>query len=153
VAWVKRLAAELAAELPAGTILLVGPKADPDPELLQIPRLVYLPPLPFERLPQLAREATVLVMPYADLPVTRAMQPLKLKEYLATGKPTVARDLPANRDWADCMDMVATPEAFVQAVRVRLQAGLPQEQQVARQRLAAESWAAKASLFEGWVLK
>jgi hypothetical protein len=36
-------------------------------------------------------------MPYADLAATRAMQPLKLKEYLATGRPVVVRDLPATR--------------------------------------------------------
>ena len=147
--WVKRLAAELS----EGTIVLVGPKADPDPNLLQTPRVAYLPPLPFEQLPQLARAAAVLVMPYADLPVTRAMQPLKLKEYLATGKPAVVRDLPANREWADCMDLAATPEAFVEAVRLRLQSGMPAEQQKARARLAAESWTAKARLFERWVLR
>ena len=56
-------------------------------------------------------------MPYADLPVTRAMQPLKLKEYLATGKPVVVRDLPATEPWADCLDVAETPEAFAAAVR------------------------------------
>src|SRR5262249_40939403 len=77
---VKRLAAELA----GGTIVLVGPESDPDRELYETERVVHLPPLPYSWLPQLAREASVLIMPYADLPVTRAMQPLKLKEYLAT---------------------------------------------------------------------
>ena len=36
-------------------------------------------------------------MPYADLPVTRAMQPLKLKEYLVTDRPVVVADLPADQ--------------------------------------------------------
>ena len=70
--------------------------------------------MPFEELPRLAREAGVLVMPYADLPVTRAMQPLKLKEYLATGRPVVVRDLPATRPWADCLDLADTAEEFRQ---------------------------------------
>jgi glycosyltransferase involved in cell wall biosynthesis len=147
--WVKALASSLS----TGTILLVGPKDDPEPSLLQTPHVAYLPSLPYERLPSLAREAAVLIMPYADLPVTRAMQPLKLKEYLATGKPAVVRDLPANRDWADCMDMVATPEAFVSAVRTRLQTGLPPEQQQARGRLEAEGWDRKAQQFEEWLLE
>ena len=149
VEWVKRLAAALT----EGTVVLAGPKADPDPLLLQTPRVAYLPPLPYERLPQLAQQAALLVMPYADLPVTRAMQPLKLKEYLATGLPVVVRDLPANRAWADCMDVSVTPEAFVEAVCLRLQTGLPPEQRRARERLAEESWAAKARLFERWVLE
>jgi hypothetical protein len=142
----------LAASLTTGTVLLVGPKDDPDPSLLQTPRVAYLQSLPYERLPSLAREAAVLIMPYADLPVTRAMQPLKLKEYLATGKSAVVRDLPANRDWADCMDMVSTQETFINAVRTRLQTGLPPEQQQARGRLAAEGWERKAQQFEEWIL-
>jgi glycosyltransferase involved in cell wall biosynthesis len=149
VAWVKRLAAELT----EGTIVLVGPQADPEPELLQMPRVAYVPPLPFEQLPQLARQASVLVMPYADLLVTRAMQPLKLKEYLASGRPVVVRDLPANRVWADCMDMVNSADDFIAAVRERLRTGLPEKQRLARARLAAEGWAEKARLFERWVLE
>ena len=85
----------------------------------------------------------VLVMPYADLPVTRAMQPLKLKEYLATGKPTVVRDLPATRGWGDCLDLAGSPEEFAHLVRLRLATGLPAEQRAARTRLAGESWATK----------
>jgi hypothetical protein len=147
VAWVARLAEGLE----AGTILLVGPLADPDPELLRLPRVVHLPPVDFEQLPRLAREASVLLMPYADLPVTRAMQPLKLKEYLATGKPAAVRDLPANQGWADCLDLAATPEEFVRAVRLRLQTGLPEEQRAARTRLASETWDQKARSFERWI--
>jgi hypothetical protein len=91
-------------------------------------------------------------MPYADLPVTRAMQPLKLKEYLATGRPVVVRDLPATRAWADALDLAGTPEAFSRAVRERLVTGLPAPQRQARVRLAEESWAAKARALERWLL-
>jgi glycosyltransferase involved in cell wall biosynthesis len=75
------------------------------------------------------------------------MQPLKLKEYLATGKPVIVRDLPANREWADALDLAANPTEFVQAVIRRLSSGLPEEQRAARRRLANESWSAKAQRF------
>jgi hypothetical protein len=148
VAFVRRLAADLT----RGTVVLVGPEAEHDPFLDRAPRVRRLPPLPFAQLPHLAREAAVLVMPYADLPVTRAMQPLKLKEYLATMRPTVVRDLPATREWGDCLDLVDTPETFSRAVRLRVATGLPEDQRSARARLAAESWAAKAQAFERWAL-
>jgi glycosyltransferase involved in cell wall biosynthesis len=143
---------QLAEEMTEGTIVLAGPEADPDPALTRCPRVIRLGPVPFAQLPCLAREAAVLVMPYADLPVTRAMQPLKLKEYLATGKPVVARDLPATRDWADCLDLADTPGAFARAVRMRLATGLPPGQEVARGRLEGESWAEKARVFASWAL-
>ena len=143
----------LAADLPRGTIALVGPENDPDPRLFQSPRVVRIPPLPFEQLPALARKADVLVMPYADTPVNQAIQPLKLKEYLATGRPTVVRDLPAVRPWADCLDVATTSEEFSRLVRLRLADGLPNHQRLARARIVGESWDAKAAEFERLIMR
>jgi glycosyltransferase involved in cell wall biosynthesis len=145
------LVRELVWRMTAGTVLLVGPQDDPDPELLRLPRVRTLPPVPYDDLPALAARAAVLVMPYADLPVTRAMQPLKLKEYLATGKPVVGRRLPATAPWADCLDVTDTPEQFAAAVLERLRTGVPEAQQASRRRLEAEGWAAKAAQFERWI--
>jgi hypothetical protein len=137
----------LAAALQRGTILLVGPRDDLDPELLALPRVVYHPPLPFATLPRLARESSALIMPYADLPVTRAMQPLKLKEHLATNRTVVVRSLPATRPWADCLDLAEDAGSFARLVVRRLAEGVSPEQVGARSRLQGESWEAKAALF------
>jgi glycosyltransferase involved in cell wall biosynthesis len=143
----------LAKVMDRGTVVLAGPEADPDPALSSLPRLIRTGALPFASLPALAREAAVLIMPYADLPVTRAIQPLKLKEYLATGKPVVVRDLPATRPWADCLDLANTAEEFTAAVSRRLTDGLPQQQQLSRARLAGEGWDEKALAFERWLFE
>ena len=146
--FVRRLGEQMA----DGAIVLVGPQDDPDPELLRLPRVRILPPAPYSELPKLAAGSRVLVMPYANLPVTRAMQPLKLKEYLATGKPVVVRKLPATEPWSDCCDVCATPEQFAAAVVERLRTGLPEPQRIARARLQHETWAAKAEQFEQWIM-
>jgi glycosyltransferase involved in cell wall biosynthesis len=137
----------LAQDMTQGTIVLAGPEQNADPRLAKLPRIHRTGALRFEQLPGLAHAASVLIMPYVDEPVTRAMQPLKLKEYLATGKPVVVRDLPANREWADALDLVARPEQFSSAVRERSQSGLPADQAAARGRLSSESWDAKAAEF------
>ncbi len=141
----------LSAAMTDGTILFAGPQDTPDRELLRLPRVRTLPPVPFANLPALAIRASVLIAPYADLPVTRAMQPLKLKEYIATSKPVVVRHLPATAEWADCVDVVETPEAFAQAVLGRLREGIPEAQRQARVRLESEGWSAKAEQFAKWV--
>ncbi len=138
----------LSNDLNRGTIVLLGPHTDPHPSLFSIPRVVRRPRVAYENLPVYAHAADVLVMPYADLPGLRESQPLKLKEYLATDKPAVVRDLPANRVWADALDVVATPEEFSATVRRRLETGLPTEQAAARERLCRESWDEKAKRFE-----
>lgn len=126
------------------TVVLVGPREDPDPELDRLANVVLRPPVAFDRLPHLAQAADVLIMPYADAPVTRAMQPLKMKEYLATGRPAVVRQLPSTLPWADALDVAATPAEFLTHVLARLGEPLPMAQQKARLRLSTESWAAKA---------
>ncbi len=141
----------LDAVLVAGSLVLIGPQEDPDPAILKMANVHVLPAMPFDKLPAIARSSTVLIMPYADLPVTRAMQPLKLKEYLATGKPVVVRGLPSTRGWADCCDVRDTPEAFAAAVASRIESGVPEEQVRQRERLIAESWSGKAVRFERWI--
>jgi len=142
---------KLGESLTEGVILFVGPRDNPDPELFRIPRVRFFPALPFDDLPHLAAHAAAFIAPYADLPVTRAMQPLKLKEYIATGKAAIVRKLPATEPWADCADVTDTPAAFAAAVLERLARGVPVEQQRARVRLEAEGWDAKAEQFERWI--
>jgi transcriptional regulator of aromatic amino acid metabolism len=72
------------------------------------------------------------------------MQPLKMKEYLATGRPVVVSQLPAVRDWADCLDVANSADHFCELVSQRLQSGVPDHQRTARKRLQHESWGAKA---------
>ncbi|MCC5828135.1 MAG: hypothetical protein JJU36_01685 [Phycisphaeraceae bacterium] len=135
----------LAAAEQCGGLLLAGPRQNPDPRLLNHPNIRLCGPIAYERLPALARQAGALVMPYADLPVTRAMQPLKFKEYLATGRPVVVRKLPATEGWEDCCDVVDQHEAFLAACRRAVQAGEAEARlHRRRERLADESWRAKS---------
>ncbi len=139
---------QLSLDMKDGTILLIGPQQDPDPAILGLANVRTMPPQPLASLPGIAQQASVLVMPYADLPVTRAMQPLKLKEYLATGKPVVVSRLPSTEAWRDCLDVAATPAEFSQLVRTRMQHGIPESQMTARTRLGRESWKSKAGILE-----
>ncbi len=135
-----------------GTLVIVGPAQEFDSSLSNHPNIILPGPAAYEDLPQIARHADVLVMPYADLPVTRAIQPLKFKEYLATGRPVVARRLPAVTDWEDAADLVDCEQQLVDVVRERIQHGVPAEQQQARRRLVDQGWAAKAARFEQSIL-
>ena len=125
-------------------IALIGPTNSPPASLSTVADLPgKVTP---RQLSAIAELASVLIMPYIDAPVTRAMQPLKLLEYLATMKPVVVRDLPSTRVWADCCDLASDAESFVRLVEERIKTGTPPEQIEARKRrLAGESWTAKAA--------
>jgi glycosyltransferase involved in cell wall biosynthesis len=138
----------LAHNLAAGTIVLVGPQQNPDPRIAKLPNVYLHPPVDYQTLPNMAKSADCLIMPYADLAVTRAMQPLKLKEYMATGQPVVVSSLPAITPWKDCLDACENAQAFSDMVMFRIRNGVSEEQQTRRSRLAAEDWRTKAHLFE-----
>ncbi|MFZ4759986.1 MAG: hypothetical protein ACOYLX_17610, partial [Burkholderiaceae bacterium] len=121
------------------------------PTLARLPRVALRPAVPAARLAAIAAHASVLVMPYIDAPVTRAMQPLKLKEYLATGRPAVVRALPSTEPWRDACDVRSDAQGFAQAVLARLDGRLPPAQATARERLNDEGWDRKAMHFEAWL--
>jgi glycosyltransferase involved in cell wall biosynthesis len=130
------------------TVRMVGPRQDVDPRLRAEPGIIWEDAVAEGELPRVATTADVLVMPYADLAVTRAMQPLKLLEYLATELPVVATPLPANREWSAALDVAGDPERFTAIALERARTGLPPAQRAARARVAAESWSAKAAELE-----
>lgn len=142
----------LSGRLDEGTILLVGPTNNPAADLPAIPGLALEEPVSYDDLPRLARMASALIMPYADLPATRAMQPLKLKEYLSTDLPVVVSDLPAVDPWRSACDVVASADEFAETVVRRVATGLPERQRAARRPIEDESWSAKASVFERLLL-
>jgi glycosyltransferase involved in cell wall biosynthesis len=142
-----------AAAKAAGSVVLVGPHQDPDPSIGRLDNVHVPGAVPYTALPALARHADALIMPYTDAEATRSAQPLKLKEYLATDKPVIVRELPATREWSDAADVVATIEDFGSAIRARLDGGTPEAQLRARGRLAAESWEAKSLELEAIVLE
>jgi hypothetical protein len=131
-----------------GCLVLAGPEQNADGGLHELEHTVLPGAVGYDELPGLASLADVLVMPYVDAAVTRAMQPLKLKEYLSTDRPVVVRDLPATVGWGDCCDVVGDVGVFVETCLARAEGGLPGKQGLAREsRLAGESWSQKAREF------
>lgn len=131
-----------------GCVTLLGPNQLTPHQMPQHAGLQWAASVSYDLLPALAQRCDLLIMPYIDAPVTRAMQPLKLKEYLATFRPVVVRDLPATRPWADCCDVVSDEATFTARCLQRLDEGLPADQRHARQRrLPQEAWSNKAAQF------
>ncbi len=143
VQWCRALSESLGRQ--GGRLILAGPEQDPDAALHGLESTVLPGAVPYAELPGMAALADVLVMPYADAAVTRAMQPLKLKEYLATDRPVVVRDLPATSGWGDSCDVVGGGEEFARVCLARARSGLTPTQRLARERrLGGESWSEKS---------
>jgi glycosyltransferase involved in cell wall biosynthesis len=88
----------LAATLPEGTLLLIGPAEGQEGErlrrLAERSNVCWVGFRPYEDLPRYVAAFDVALIPYVENDYTRSCFPLKLYEYLAAGKPVVASGLP-----------------------------------------------------------
>jgi glycosyltransferase involved in cell wall biosynthesis len=84
--------AYLADQRPGWTFLMVGRVAVPDPP--RRPNLVYLGPRPYATLPAYGKAFSAAIIPYHLTPQVLHANPIKLREYLAMGKPIVSVSTP-----------------------------------------------------------
>ena len=140
--------ATLSKTLSAGSIILAGPENNADPRLRNLTNVQLIGAVDYAALPQLAAAASVLIMPYRDAPVTRAMQPLKLLEYLSTNKPVICRDLPAVQAWKNACHTYETVDEFASLVLANIGVPLTSSQATCRQQVKAHGWARRAAEFE-----
>jgi hypothetical protein len=87
---------ELAQILPSVLFLMVGPVASPRVgELQSVPNIRFTGPVAFDHLPYVLSRCSACLVPYVRNDLTTAMQPIKLREYLAAGRLVVGTELPA----------------------------------------------------------
>ena len=86
--------------------------------------------------------ADVLIMPWNDSEWIKACNPIKLKEYLAVGRPVVTTDFPALAPYRHLVRVAADARPVRRGDPAALSA--PPDKSQLRARIAGESWAAKA---------
>lgn len=146
--WLDRdLLAEVARRLPEWEFQLVGRVACDVGPLAALPNLRFLPAVPHDALPGYVRHWTAALLPFRDTPQIRACDPLKLREYLASGTPIVATPFPAAEAYRDVVRVAAGPAAFAAAV-ADCWTEDPHGQRRRQARVADETWAARAATVE-----
>lgn len=117
------------------------------------PRIHLLGPKPQALLPDYLQACDVLVMPYAKTALTEVLEaPMKLYEYLATGKPVVATDLPSLRTNGDGLVFASEDGLGVAAADVLDASRNAASCSADRQALARQnSWSARADLLRSWI--
>lgn len=116
---------EVARSYERGSVSLVGPVRESGPldSLAGDPNVHVFPPVDRTELPGLVAAADVCLVPHVRTPLTEAMSPLKLYEYLAAGRPVAAVDLPPILGVSDRVALVTAGSSFVPAVEQALALG------------------------------
>ncbi|HRX87632.1 MAG TPA: glycosyltransferase [Phycisphaerae bacterium] len=138
------LAAAVAERLSDLTFVFVGqPTIDTAP-LERLPNVHLLGQRPYEDIPHYGAAFDVCILPFNQNRWIAAMNPIKLKEYLALGKPVVATPFGELSAYANVVRIADGAEAFAAAVRAALADTAPDRIAARRARVAAHSWRSKA---------
>jgi glycosyltransferase involved in cell wall biosynthesis len=137
------LLAFLAESRPGWTFLLIGLIAADVSQFRRFPNVIFAGPRPYETLPRWAAAFDVAIYAHRVNRQTSHSNPLKLREYLATGKPVVSVVTPETEVFADVVYLADNPEAYLAAIERALREETPE---LRRQRMAAvigQSWDAR----------
>lgn len=142
------LLAAVAKRLPRISFVITGPVVTDTSCLRAIPNIYFTGPVPYKELPAILTGWEACFLAYAPSQLTDAISPLKLKEYLASGKPVIATSLPETRLLAAFLLVGETVEEWVSFLRQhekegRLSLGI---EKARREYLANESWEKKAAI-------
>jgi glycosyltransferase involved in cell wall biosynthesis len=119
---------------------IVGSLGSAEKDFFEIPGVDYKGEVSHAGLPSALAGVDAFVLPYKVNSLTRSISPAKTYEWLATGKPVVAADLPAMRDLAGYVYIAQRPEDYVDVLR-NLQRLETEEKRRARIELARKnSW-------------
>jgi glycosyltransferase involved in cell wall biosynthesis len=139
------LVAAAAAMTPDITYALVGPigegfSLDPHP-----PNVVVLPTLARSRVPGLLLAADVCIVPHRRDGIVASMDPLKVYEYLAAGRPVVSTLSPPLEALRPFVRVAADPAAFATALRDEIDADGEARRAARRRAVSSETWDARAA--------
>jgi glycosyltransferase involved in cell wall biosynthesis len=139
--------AAAARELPDWSFRLAGQVEDPEVAALAgLPNLETIGEIPFAEVPGFLAGLDVALVPFRDLPLTRAVDPVKLYEALAMGLPVVARRLPETARWAEpLVYLYDDPAGFVRQLRRAVEERSPEIARERRRVAEGESWDRRAS--------
>lgn len=115
----------VASQRPQWHILLAGPQY-PDryldeSGLLELPNVEYLGPLLQENVPDFLNSLDVCLMPHRDTEYSRSMGPLKLYQYLASGRPIVSTNVAGLEKVREHILVADDPKEFIEQIEKALQ--------------------------------
>ena len=132
--------------LPEYWFVFVGPKVPECESLETVKNIRMLGQRDYEAIPHYAKHFDVTIMPWCRNRWIEACNPIKLKEYLALGKPIVSTPFPELQKYRDVVYQAVTPEAFAEAIRTALSED--NDERIRRRRKAVQtaSWDSKAEM-------
>ena len=117
-----------------------------------LPNTHFLPPVPYGELPKYAAGFDVCVLPWeTEQSFTSYGSAIKVREYLATGKPVVISPLPEYEPMKDVLRIARTRNDFIALVDEALRENDPDAAKRRQAAVAGGTWDARAEWVSGLI--
>lgn len=115
-------------------------------EIEDLPNTHFLPPVPYAELPKYAAGFDVCVLPWeTEQSFTSYGSAIKVREYLATGKPVVIAPLPEYEPMRDVLRVARNRDDFLRLVEEALSENDPKARTSRQAAVASGTWEARAN--------
>ena len=114
-------------------------------EIEELPNVHFLPPVPYQELPSYAAGFDVCVLPWeTEQSFTSYGSAIKVREYLATGKPVVISPLPEYEPMRDVLRIARTRDDFIRLIEDALHENDAAAAAMRQAAVASGTWDARA---------
>jgi len=146
------LLADVAAARPDYSFVLIGERRVPMSRLAALPNVRFLGRRPYADLPAYCGAFAAGLLPFKRNDMTRYINPIKLREYLAAGLPVVSTSLPEARRYQPAVRIADDPTSFVDALaELAVPRTLRQRREIL-EIVSDESWASTVTSLDRIVL-
>lgn len=147
----------IADKRPEYDLILAGPiSGDREKEfneLLKMPNIIYLGEIAYLEVPPFIQSLDVCLIPHLDSPYSRTMSPLKLYQYLGSGRPIVSTAVAGVERFKEIISVASNQEDYL----VRIDETLKEiGEENKRKRIAAakeETWEKRTESIWSYVIK
>ncbi len=123
-------------------------------EIEELPNVHFLPPVPYAELPRYAAGFDVCVLPWeTEQAFTSYGSAIKVREYLATGKPVVIAPLPEYEHMSGVLRIARSRDQFIQLIEEALLERDPEAPRARQASVMSGTWDARAEWVSGLIDK
>jgi glycosyltransferase involved in cell wall biosynthesis len=130
--------------LPEMSFVFVGRASSDCLRLMSKKNVRMLGQKPYERIPHYGKCFDVAIMPWRQNRWIEACNPIKLKEYLALGKPIVSTPFAELQKYLDVVYVARTPEEFSNKIKQSIVEDGPEQIVMRREKVKNATWDKKA---------
>ena len=141
------LAEKIADLMPEASFVYIGTAYEDYPDLKAKKNVWFLGQKDYEQIPSYGKCFDVAILPWIRNEWTAAANPIKVKEYLALGKPLVCTPVFTQlQEYLDVAYVADTPEQFVQCIKRAMEEDNPERIAARRAKVKNDTWDDKAEL-------